>query len=368
MEKYFSEVLTRRRNGGIIVTSAGYTAIYESEDTTMNDYEAMRTEFIGAIGDKFTPEALRSIAEALDSAASRYEIERKCTDLAVYGETYPPEVKNYIVSKKIEGLSDLTLKNKLIMLRCFFDAVRKPVSEITTNDIRVYIFGYKEARGVSDRTLDKVRQGLNAFFEWCLENDLIMKNPARKIKPIKYAEKQREAMTQMELETVRSACVNALERAIVEFLYSTGCRAAELCNVKMSDIDRANGTVTLFGKGKKYRVGYLNARCLIALKAYIDERGRISEYLFTQVYNDRKMTVPTVERIVRGIVERTGGALGKHITPHVFRHTTATQALRNGMPMEHIQRMLGHSNIATTQIYAEVTQEDVRESHERFVI
>lgn len=336
----------------------------------MNDIEVMRADLMQRIAERLPQldaETLKAIASCYDKAASAYNIETKCTALTVW-DPFPDEAKQYLVAKKIEGYSDKTLHNRALLLRLFFTAVRKPVREIVTNDVRLYLYQYQQARGVSDRTLEGVRLGLQAFFNWMIDSDLVEKNPLRNIKPIKYEEKPRHPLSRLELEYWRSACRTERETAIIEFLYSTGCRCGEIVLVKVSDINWENSELTVFGKGKQYRTVYLSARCVVALQAYLRKRNFESEYLFAGERKPHGMiVVDTIEKILRKI-ERNVEGMDRHITPHFFRHTTATHAIRAGMPMEQVQKMLGHKSMDTTRIYAEIEDDSVKISHSKYIV
>lgn len=334
-------------------------------------YEQFRNEVRRAADDQgLSRETIVSVLGLLDQVAARYEIRQKETALTVLGEELPEMVQIYLVSKKIEGLSQTTLDTYHRMLKLFFRDVRKAPAQVTTNDIRVYLYRYQSARGCSNRSLDKYRQYLAGFFGWAADEGYISGNPMRTIPAIKHEKKQRENLSQLELEYLRQACGTAREQAIVEFLFSTGCRVSELTAVKKSDIDWNARTVHLFGKGSKHRTSFLNAKCEVALKAYLEQRGEDGcEYLFvTERRPFRQLKRDALEKIVRNVSGRTSGEMSKHVTPHILRHTTATLALQNGMPIADISRLLGHEKIDTTMIYAHANMESVQAGHRKYVV
>ena len=207
----------------------------------------------------------------------------------------------------------------------------------------------------------------HAFFEWAAGEGYIEKNPCRPIKNIKYERIQKKPLTDIELERVRQACKTVREKALVEFLYSTGARVTEACTVKISDIDFVKGEVVVLGKGNKYRKTYLNARSKILLMQYLNSRDDDSEYLFV---GERKphmqLKKAAVEKILRGIGELA--EMDRPLTPHLFRHTLATILLQRGTPITEVQKILGHVNINTTMIYAKVSDDDVKTSHMKYAI
>lgn len=325
-------------------------------------------EFLAKLDGKINDNDLATVLRELESFASNYDIEKKQTELVEYSCNTPPCYNAYLVSKKIEGLSDQTLKAYDMCLTHFFRNISKPLELVTANDIRIYLYEYQKTRGISNRTLDGKRLILNTFLDWCRAEKYIQENPCEQIKPIKYERKEREPLTSIELELVRDACVTKRERAIIEVFYSTGCRVSELVNLKISDIDFQNGEVHLFGKGKKHRTSYLNAKAEVALKKYMwSERKGNSNAVFTgnrSPYNPLRKT--SIEQIVRRIGERSG--IERRVYPHLIRHTTATDALDRGMNVAEIQKILGHEKLDTTMIYAKICQDSVKYNHRKYIV
>jgi integrase/recombinase XerD len=333
-------------------------------------YEHFRNEVQCAAADQgMPPETIIDVLGLLDNLAARYEIHKKETSLSLFHDELPEIVKIYLVSKKIEGLAQTTLDTYLRTLTLFFREIRKPPAQITTNDIRVYLYRYQQERACTNRSLDKYRQYLASFFCWAVDEGYVQCNPMKTIPAIKYEKKQRKNLTQLELEYLRNSCQTSRERAVIEFLFSTGCRVSEIAGVKKADVDWNARTVHLFGKGSKHRTSYLNAKAEVTLKAYLDTRADDSEFLFvTERKPYRQLTTCALEKIVRNIASRTSSQMNTHVTPHVLRHTTATLALQNGMPIADISKLLGHEKIETTMIYAHTCMESVQAGHRKFVI
>lgn len=336
----------------------------------MKGYEQMKNSFLAKLTD-LIPDLdngiIHAICTSLDKAAYQFDIAAKETSIVPRGDLIPEIVKIYIAVKKTEGRADGTLENYARTLKQFFIWVKKHPNEVTANDIRMFLYDYQKLRNISNNTLDKYREMICWFFTWAHREEYITKDPGRTVKRIKVEVKERQALTQLELEHLRMICKSSRERAMLEFMYSTGCRVSELCNTKISDIDFKSNCVHLFGKGRKHRTSFINARCEVALREYMRHREGDSEYLFVSHRAPHgKLTKATVEKAFRELSERSG--IQKHITPHVFRHTTATQAVSNGMAIEDVSKLLGHANVATTMIYAKVSQEKVHAEHRRCII
>ena len=269
----------------------------------MNAYEQLRTAPLVEIEKDIlgiSTETLNKISSALDRAAQRYEVSIKEFALSVDVDPIPELVKIYLVVKKTEGLSAGTIENYSLILQNFFGRVRKNAADVTSNDIRLFLFDYKKYRNVSDRTLDKYRQMICWFFGWAHTEEYIPRNPAKSIKAIKHETKDRQALTQMEMEQLRTGCESVRDRAILELMYSTGCRVSEMIQVKKDDINWKDNTVHLFGKGQKHRTSFINAKAEVAIKDYLATRNDECEFLFVSerapIHGIKK---ESIEKIIR---------------------------------------------------------------------
>ena len=334
-------------------------------------YEQFRNEMTEKLLNTQTISTTQQVISTMDMVATGYDIEPKCTDLIVQDDDgVPPIVRIYIAAKGIEGKSIHTLKQYRGTLTYFFKATGLPLEKVTANDIRIYLYNYQNARGISNASLDSIRSILTTFFEWCVNEDYLPKNPAKKIQKIKYQKAERAAMSLMELEVIRSACRSNRERALIEFLYSSGCRISEVCNMMIAEVDLNNrSAIVQHGKGDKRRTIYLSAAAAVILRKYLKARRDKDPHLFvrTRRYHTGvfSMTPEALRHDVSKVLARTN--ISKHVTPHIFRHTFATLAMQSGMPVEQVQRVLGHANISTTMIYAKCDDEDVKRSHSKFI-
>lgn len=323
--------------------------------------------FISKLNGKISDNDLRVVLQELEVFVADYNIENRHTELVTYNDTLPQCYKVYMISKKIEGLSPGTLKIYDLYLKDFFMYVGKPLEQINANDIRVYLYQLQQRRKISNHSLDGKRLVINTFLEWCKNENYISRNPCKQINPIKFEEKPREPLTDIELELVRYACKSCRDRAIIELLYSTGCRVSEMVNLNKSDIDFDSGEVHLFGKGSKHRISYINAKAEVALKKYLSTRKDTDNALIVSERKPHKRLSKTgIERAVRIIGERS--KIGRNLYPHLLRHTTASDALNRGMNVTEVQKILGHEKLDTTMIYAKISQENVRYSHRKYIV
>ncbi|MCD8076811.1 MAG: tyrosine-type recombinase/integrase [Lachnospiraceae bacterium] len=329
--------------------------------------ENFAAEFVAKLDGKLAAEDLRTVLEELQLFTADYDISQRVTDLTAYQGGIPECYQTYLVTKKIEGLSLGTLKTYDDCLRDFFENTRKPLGEMSTNDIRVYLYNAQRRNGITNRTMDNKRLIIHAFFGWCVSEGYLLQNPCDRIRPIKYEAKPREPLNGIELELVRDACRNYREKAIVETLYSTGCRVSESIILKKSDVDFQTKEVHLFGKGSKHRTSYINARAEVAIRKYLLSRSDDCDALFVTVRKPyRPLSKGAMEKIVHDIGIRS--AIGRPLYPHLIRHTTATDALSRGMNVAELQKILGHEKLDTTMIYAEIQQDDVKYSHKKCIV
>ena len=275
-------------------------------------------------------------------------------------------IKYYLGAKRIDGLSERTLKNYKYNLEMFAERMNKSAAKITTDDIRGYIGYLAENRHLAETSLQTHINTLRAFFGWLHIEEKIKKNPMSKIKSLKLDKKgARQALTVEELERLRDACVTYREKALIEFLVSSGCRLSEVAQLRAADLNLADRSVQVTGKGDKDRVVYFSVRARLMVQEYMLRR-KGGDGLFVSSKSPYESLKPrAIQRIVHILSERAG--LEDRVHPHLLRHTFATHALNGGMDVTVIQRLLGHEDIATTQIYAELNEEGVRHQYNKYV-
>lgn len=340
----------------------------------MNNYECFKNELTLELM-KVVPdlpfETVTRILSAVDVTAQKYNIELQTTDIISVEDSFPALLRMFIAAKAVEGKSRETLRMYTITLSNMFAVVNKPCDKITTNDLRVYMFKYQQERKIKNCTMETMRHTFNSFFSWCADEDYIPKDPAKRLGHFKSEPSERHAMDPIELEYIRDACKTLREKALVDFLYSTGCRVAELCACRIDNVDFVKRTVQIeHGKGDKARVTFLNPESVVSLKAYLASRKDESVYLFTherRQYGDGKLSSKAVQEMINKIVSRIPEEIQTHITPHVFRHTAVTVAIKNGMPVEQAKEFAGHANLNTTLVYTRIKTDDVQRSHDRYL-
>lgn len=274
-------------------------------------------------------------------------------------------LERYLRSKQLEGLSSLTLKNYKQNISYLQSAVLKRFENMTTRDIKNFLYDYQLENKISNSTLDDMRRVYSSFFNFLDEEDYILKNPVKKIHHIKSKKSIKKAFSEEEIIRLQDSCTSKRDRALIDFLYSTGVRVSELCRLNITDIDFNNKELIVFGKGNKERIVYFDSRTKVHLIDYLESRDDNNDALFVVSAEPHERLTPAgVEYIVKMIGNKAGV---KKCHPHRFRRTLATRLINRGMPIEQVQKLLGHTKIDTTLIYAQVDQSNVKSSHERFV-
>lgn len=329
---------------------------------SQSNYECYRNDLADRLALILNPEQLSAVMSAIDQASLSYEITAKQTDIITVEEV-PSVVKYFLASKALENLSEKTLTSYRRMLVSFFKLVRKNTRDITTNDVRCYLAQYKLGGTAADRTIDLYRRILSSFFEWMVNNEYIIRNPCAPISTIKYQEVERQPLTGYDLEMMRASCIDFREKALLDFLFTTGCRVSECAAVRLTDIDWSERSVIIrHGKGDKRRIVFFNAETEVSLRRYIDSRKDSCDSLFVRTrHGAAPMSVRAIETAIAKIRERAH--ITAKCTPHVIRHTFATVGLRSGMPLERLQMLMGHAKPETTLIYAKQDRIDLQRAH-----
>lgn len=274
-------------------------------------------------------------------------------------------IESFISSKKIEGCSDRTIKYYKEIIDKFNDNFDKSIKKITTEEIRSYLSNYKEMSTCGSTTIDNIRRVLSSFFSWLEDEDYIIKSPIRRIHRIKTPTTVKEVLTDENLEKLRDECENIRDLSLIELLISTGMRVGELVNLNISNLNFEDRSCIVLGKGNKEREVYFDAKTKLHLKEYISKRNDTNDALFVSLREPhQRLSISGIELIVRNLGVNTN--INK-VHPHKFRRTLATMAIDKGMPVEQVQKLLGHVKIETTMHYAMVNQSNVKISHRRYI-
>lgn len=272
---------------------------------------------------------------------------------------------SFLSAKKIEGCSDKTLIYYRSTIEHLFESVDIMAYHIETADIRRYLVEYQVQKGSSKVTIDNMRRIFSSFFAWLEDEDYIAKSPVRRIHKVKTDSLVKEVLTDEQLEQLRDNCSEKRDLALIDLLTSTGIRVGELVNLNRKDIDFNERQCIVFGKGSKERMVYFNARTKLHLQNYLAERSDEEEALFVSLSSPHsRLTISGVESRIKELGKRLDMP---KVHPHKFRRTMATMAIDKGMPIEQVQKLLGHVRIDTTLRYAIVNQNNVKMAHKKYL-
>ena len=326
--------------------------------------DALTREVIQQMLPLMDNEQAMHLQSVLGKVLMKYKIIEIDNSMAVES-TNEQMVTKFIEAKRIEGCSEKTLVYYRKTIDTMLDGVGKEVIHIMTEDLRNYLTSYQERKQLSRVTVDNVRRILSSFFSWLEDEDYILKSPVRRIHKVKTAVSIKETYSDEALESMRDNCEELRDLAMIDMLASTGMRVGEMVLLNRTDINFNERECVVLGKGNKERVVYFDARTKIHLQNYLDSRTDNNEALFVTLrfpYN--RLTINGIETRLRELGKKLGM---KKVHPHKFRRTLATMAIDKGMPIEQLQKLLGHKRIDTTLHYAMVKQSNVKAAHRKYV-
>ena len=302
---------------------------------------------------------------ALLNTLETYQVIRKESNQMKLERENSELLQSFLSAKKIEGCSEKTLHYYETSIEHLFSMIKKSIVEIGTNDIRRYLSDYQDNRSISKVTIDNLRRIFSSFFSWLEDEDYIPKSPVRRIHKVRTDTLVKEVLSDENLEVLRDSCTEIRDLAMIDLLSSTGMRVGELVKINREDIDFHERQCVVFGKGNKEREVYFNARTKIHLEQYLNTRKDENPALFVSLSRPHS-------RLSIGGVEVRLRTLGKRVNinkvhPHKFRRTLATMAIDKGMPIEQVQKLLGHVKIDTTLHYAMVNQVNVKMAHRKYI-
>lgn len=328
----------------------------------------MKNQIINEITQQMLPVLnnfeLEKLQTALNLCLENYEIaEIKSDNVSNYNNQYFIEL--FLGAKKIEGCSYKTLKYYRATINNTLNSINKEVKNIVTDDLRKYLTKHQEEHSSSRVTIDNIRRILSSFFAWLEDEDYIVKSPVRRIHKIKTGTNIKETYSDEALELMCDKCTELRDLAMIDILASTGMRVGELVLLNREDINFNERECVVFGKGDKERIVYFDARTKIHLKNYLESRNDTNPALFVSLYSPfERLQISGVEVRLREFGKKLN--INK-VHPHKFRRTLATMAIDKGMPIEQLQKLLGHSRIDTTLQYAMVKQSNVKLAHRKFI-
>ena len=327
--------------------------------------EKLILEISNSMAEILSVEQLAKLNGVLLKSIGKYTVSmgvEQASSLATSNETL---LKAFLSAKQVEGCSQPTIRYYGNTIKLLADNMPKRFTDYTSEDIRAYLAVFQKKHNASKVTVDNVRRIFSSFFSWLEEEDFILKNPVRRIHKVKTGTQVREVLSDESLESIRDTCTRSRDLAMVDLLASTGMRVGELVKLNREDINFTERECVVFGKGNKQRIVYFNARAKIHLQQYLNERSDQNEALFVSLNNpQRRLQISGVEVRLRKIGRE---ANVPRVHPHKFRRTLATMAIDKGMPVEQVQKLLGHVKIDTTMHYAMVSQNNVKLSHRRFI-
>ena len=273
--------------------------------------------------------------------------------------------EEFLSAKQVEGCSERSVSYYSSTLDNLIKNLEKPFNQIETEDLRVYLSEYQKKNNASKQTIDNIRRILSSFFTWLEDEDYILKSPVRRIHKIKTMKQVKETYSDETLEKLRDNCKTIRDLALIDMLASTGMRVGELVKLNRIDVDFSNRECVVLGKGSKERVVYFDARTKLHLQNYLNSRKDENPALFVSLLEPHnRLEIAGVEIMLR----KLGRSLEiNKVHPHKFRRTLATKAIDKGMPIEQVQKLLGHSKIDTTMEYAIVDQQNVKNSHKKYL-
>ena len=271
----------------------------------------------------------------------------------------------FLDAKRIEGCSERTLHYYKTTIEKMFQSISTPIRKISTEELRTYLVKYQSINNCGKVTVDNIRRNISSFFSWLEEENYILKSPVRRIHKIKSKTPVKETITDENIEKLRDSCAEVRDLAIIDLLYSTGIRVGELVNLDIEDINFEERECIVYGKGDKERKVYFDARTKIHLQMYLQSRSDDNRALFVTLDKPHaRLKISGVEIRLRKLGRKLNM---ERIHPHKFRRTMATRAIDKGMPIEQVQKLLGHQQIDTTMQYAMVNQTNVKMSHRKFI-
>lgn len=327
--------------------------------------ELVKQEIMNAMNAVLNFQQMTMLEKVIHQSFHNVEIKMQNKENQNFTDNNQSILSLFISSKKVEGCSEKSLKYYLSTIDTLLLKLKKKITDISTNDLRFYLANYQEVKKSSKVTIDNIRRIFSSFFSWLEDEDYILKSPVRRIHKIKTPRIIKEILSDEEIEVLRDNCKQIRDLTLIEILISTGIRVGELVKINRKDINFHERSCIVTGKGNKEREVYFDARSKIHLTQYLKSRTDDNEALFVSLSKPhQRLSIGGVENILRKLGLKT--QINK-VHPHKFRRTLATMAIDKGMPIEQVQKLLGHVKIDTTLHYAMVNQSNVKIAHRKFI-
>lgn len=318
------------------------------------------TDFMSELSD-IEPSTLRKVTHRLTLIFENYELSEKCTALQVSDNESLMMLKKFLATKRVEGKSEKTVERYRYIITRFYNQMQIAFDEVDVFTLRLYL-AQLEQSGCNDNTVNGIRCVFSSFFSWLHCEGMISSNPTSNLKPIKCKKVIRKPYSGVELELIKNNCKTLRDRAVVEFLLSTGCRVAEICALNIDDVNFQTQECKVLGKGNKERIVYISDICALHLNKYINSRTDSEDALFIGKGSSR-MTTGGIRAMLKRIEAVTGI---DDIHPHRFRRTLATSLIDRGMTIQNVAEILGHVNINTTMSYVYIDSESIKHSYKKY--
>lgn len=322
----------------------------ESKVDLMRDLEML-------LADKITAADLNHVLKAAADVLDGYDVQRA----KAFDNEKDDLLICFVATMKVECRSQKTIDRYVYIIRRLMEFVKVPTRRVTVYHLRSYLAAEKE-RGIADRTLEGYREIFSAYFNWLQRESLIEKNPTVNLGAIKVAKKEKKTYSEIDLEKLNHNCKSIRDRAIINFLSSTGCRISEMIELNRNDVRIQDLECVVHGKGNKERTVYLSPVAGMLLDQYLRTRTDDDPALFINKRRERLM-----QNGVRVMLKKLAKAAGvDHVHPHKFRRTLATDLSRHGMPIQEVASILGHEKLDTTMKYVILNKDDIRSSYRRY--
>lgn len=319
---------------------------------------------------RFTQQQVEEIKGLLETYSLGFEINPISTAISTNVYELPRELALFMATKQQNGrMSARSFEQYYSCLSKMLYEIALPLQLITVNHLRVHLYHIstdkRNGKPLAKATLNQRKSMIRSFFKWLQEEGYIDTDPSVRIKRVAENQRPREAYKDTQIEHLRNACSNKRDKAIIDVFNSTGIRVAELCELNRNSVDMLSREIIVHGKGDKWRKVYMDARAVVSLQDYLDSRKDNSDALFVSTRHPfNRLHTSGVRRTLKKISETTNV---NNVIPHRFRHTLATSCVKNGMPIESVQVLLGHTNLSTTMRYTHIANEKIKRDYEMYM-